>query len=307
MDYKDYYKVLGVSKTATQDEIKKAYRKLAVKYHPDKNKGNKQAEEKFKEVAEANDVLGDPEKRRKYDELGSNWKQYQNQNYSQQHPGGYSKTYYNRGGDGQGFSGDFSDLFGQGGGFSDFFNMFFGRRSEEAFSGQPQKGANLQTHLPLTLEEAFSGTSKIINLGDEKIRLKIKPGITDGQKLKISGKGKKGQRNAAPGDLYVIIALDPHPVFTLKGNDLHCSMPLSISTAVLGGTLEVPALKGPVKMTIPPETENGKTFRLKGMGMPDYDHPAVKGDLYVTVYIAVPKNASAEEKELYKKLAALRK
>ncbi len=305
MDYKDYYKVLGVSKTATQDEIKKAYRKLAIKYHPDKNKGNKQAEEKFKEVAEANDVLSDPEKRRKYDELGNNWNRYQN--YSQPGSGGYQQAYYNRGGSGQGFSGDLGDLFGSGGGFSDFFNMFFGGSSEARYTRQQEKGANLQTHLELSLEEAFFGTSKIIDLGDEKIRLNIKPGIHDGQKLKVRGRGKKSSRASAPGDLYVIISLLPHPVFTRKDNDLYCKQGINISTAVLGGKISIPTLSGHVNMNIPAETDNGKTFRLKGMGMTDYDYPSVKGDLYVSVFINVPKNISQAEKDLYKKLAEIRK
>lgn len=305
MDYKDYYKVLGVTKTATQDEIKKAYRKLAIKYHPDKNKGNKQAEEKFKEIAEANDVLSDPEKRRKYDELGSNWNQYQN--YSQPSTGSYSRRNYQDGANVDGFSDSFNDLFGRGGGFSDFFNMFFGGRDEDTFTQQPQKGTNLQARLHITLEEAFKGTRKIIDLGDEKIRINIKPGIQHEQKLKIKGKGKKGVRNSVPGDLFVVIHVDTHSVFTRKGNDLYCRMPLSITTAVLGGKLEVPTLAGHVTMTIPPETENGKTFRLKAMGMPEYDNPDSKGDQYLTVYIAVPKNITPAEKELYKKLAGLRK
>jgi len=308
MDYKDYYNVLGVSKTATQAEIKKAYRKLAIKFHPDKNKGNKQAEEKFKEIAEANDVLSDPEKRKKYDELGSNWNQYQNQNYSQANTGrGYSQGFYNRGGGGQEYSGDLNDLFGRSGGFSDFFNAFFGGRGESSFAQQPQKGTNLQTTLHLTLEEAYNGTRRVIDLGNEKIGINIKPGIQDEQKLKVKGKGAKGSRNAAPGDLYVIIAIKPHPVFSRKGDDLYRKQAIDISTAVLGGKIEVATLSGQVKMTIPPETENGKTFRMKCMGMPEYSDPCNKGDLYVSVYIDVPKNISTEEKELYKKLAALKK
>lgn len=306
MEYKDYYKVLGVSKSATQDEIKKAYRKLAIKYHPDKNKGNKQSEEKFKEIAEANDVLGDPAKRKKYDELGSNWSQYQN--YSQPREGGYSQRhYYNTGN--KGFSDDFGDLFGSDGGFSDFFNMFFGGRSrdESRFAQQPQRGSNLQARLHLTLEEAYVGTSKIIDLGEEKIRLNIKPGIQDEQKLKVKGKGKKGSLSAVPGDLYVIISISQHPVFERKGKDLFCKHAISISTAVLGGKTEVPTLSGHANMVIPPETEDGKTFRLKNMGMPDYDYPTKKGDLYVNIHIAVPKNVSPQEKELFKKLAALGK
>ncbi|MBP8042924.1 MAG: DnaJ domain-containing protein [Bacteroidales bacterium] len=305
MDYKDYYKVLGVSKSATQDEIKKAYRKLAIKYHPDKNKGNKQAEEKFKEIAEANDVLSDPEKRKKYDELGSNWSQYGN--YSQPGTGGYSQRYYYDGNNATGFSDGINDIFGKGHGFSDFFNMFFGSQTDERFSPQQKKAGNLQAQLTLTLEEAYKGVSKVINLGDEKIRLNIKPGTSDGQKLKISGKGQKGSRNMAAGDLYVIIAIAPHKLFSVNGNDLMCKMLVDISTAVLGGKIEIPTLSGHVNMAIPPETDDGKTFRLKGMGMPDYDYPSKKGDLYVNLHIAVPKNVSPQEKELFKKLAALGK
>lgn len=305
MDYKDYYKVLGVNKTATQVEIKKAYRKLAIKYHPDKNKGNKQSEEKFKEIAEANDVLSDPGKRKKYDEMGSNWNQYQN--YSQPNTGGYAQSYQRKGGGGQEFSGDLNDLFGRSGGFSDFFNMFFGGRNEDSYTPQAQKGTNLQAKLHLSLEEAYKGVRKIIDLGEEKIGINIKPGIQDEQKLKIRGKGGKGQRRAVPGDLYVIISINPHPVFTRKGNDLYCRLPLNISAAVLGGKIQLASLSGHINMTIPPETENEKTFRLKGMGMPDYDKPGIKGDLYVSVYIEVPKNISAEEKDLYKKLAQLKK
>ncbi len=311
MDYKDYYKVLGVDKNATQDAIKKAYRKLAIKHHPDKNKGNKQSEEKFKEVAEANDVLSDPEKRKKYDEMGSNWNQYQN--YQQQPNQGNTYRQYARQGGGQSrqYSGDINEMFGgRGGGFSDFFNMFFSGGGfgqgdeEEAYSSVPQKGANLKTQIALTLEEAYSGVQKIIDLGPEKIRLSIKPGIRDGQILKIAGKGKQASR---PGDLFVTIQIVPHSFFVRKDNDLHCRMPIDISTAVLGGKINVKTLGGQISINVPPETENGKTFRALKLGMPDYDNPRLKGNLYVKVFIQVPKNLSAEEKELYRKLGELRK
>ncbi|MCK9612692.1 MAG: J domain-containing protein [Bacteroidales bacterium] len=302
MEYKDYYKILGVNKKATQDEIKKAYHKLAIKYHPDKNKGNKQAEEKFKEIAEANDVLSDPEKRRKYDELGSNWSQYQN--YYPGNSQGYSRNYYRN--SKHGFPDNFSDIFGRHGGFSDFFRIFFGG-DNDSFKTPPQKGTNLQARLYLTLEEANKGCRKIIDLGNEKIRLTIKPGIHDEQKLKISGKGKGEKGNAVPGDLYIIINLKPHPVFTRKGNDLYCKQPIEITTAVLGGKIQVPSLSGHINITIPPETDNGKTFRLKGAGMPDYEKPSVKGDLFVSVFISVPKNISHEERGLYEKLSQIKK
>ncbi|MEI6122135.1 MAG: J domain-containing protein [Bacteroidota bacterium] len=310
MDYKDYYKILGVDKNATADVIKKAYRKLAIKHHPDKNKGNKQSEEKFKEIAEANDVLSDPEKRKKYDELGSNWNQYQ----SNKQPGqNYSRQYaqYGSGNANQQYSGNINDLFGSKGGFSDFFNMFFGgnynQQDDEPYASVPKKGTNLKTQIPITLEEAARGVQKIIDLGDEKIRLTIKPGSCDGQILKITGKGKKSSRNASPGDLYVTIQVLPHAVFSLTHNDVYCKVPIDISTAVLGGKINVPTLGGQIAITIPPETDNGKTLRVKGLGMPNYDNPKLKGSLYVKVVIRVPKNISPEEKELYKKLAAFSK
>ena len=188
--------------------------------------------------------------------------------------------------------------------------MFFGGGGygqgdeDDVYSSVPQKGANLKTQIALTLEEAYSGVRKIIDLGTEKIRLSIKPGIRDGQILKIAGKGKQASR---PGDLFVTIQILPHSFFVRKDNDLHCRMPIDISTAVLGGKINVKTLGGQISINVPPETENGKTFRALKLGMPDYDNPRLKGNLYVKVFIQVPKNLSAEEKELYRKLGELRK
>jgi len=308
MDYKDYYKVIGIPKTATQDEIKKAYRKLAIKYHPDKNKGNKAAEEKFKEIAEAYEVIGDAAKRKKYDELGSEWNQYQNKNndYGYSDFGGqgqYRANHYN-------MNEDFGQEFGGGQGFSDFFNAFFSgraggqraRATHDAYYEQMESPGDFETTITISLEEAYNGTTRIINLGDEKIRINIKPGAENGQILKVKGKGQKSKSGRKSGDLYIKILVEPHYFFTRKGNDLYCETPLDIYTAILGGEVKVRTLKSDMKMKIPAGTDGGKTFRLKGMGMPIHEKPSVFGDLYVKVYITVPKNLTPEQKELVQKL-----
>src|SRR5690606_3253423 len=212
MDFKDYYAVLGVDKKASQAEIKKAYRKLALKYHPDKNAGDKTAEDKFKEIAEANDVLSDPEKRKKYDQLGSNWKQYEHADFGQSDRAGA----YRQGRSYRNVYGDVENIFGSDNGFSDFFKSFFGgmgagNSESGGFSfdfGPP--GADLQGELPIGLEEAYHGTQRIVDLGGEKIKVKIKPGAYDGLKLKVKQKGAKGA-NGSRGDLYLTVKVTPHP------------------------------------------------------------------------------------------------
>lgn len=313
MDYKDYYKILGVDKKASQDEIKKAYRKLAQKYHPDKNPGNKAAEDKFKEINEANEVLGDPEKRKKYEQLGSNWKQYENaapgQGYYQQRgaPGGGRRVE---------FDGDLGDMFG-GGGFSDFFNQFFGggfdvrgaQQSGRRGGARQQRAVNGQDYkadISLSLEEAYNGVSKILNVNDEKLKINIKKGVTDGQLLRVKGKGSPGANGGQNGDLYLTMRIMPHYLFTRKDSDLYCELPLDIYTALFGGNLTVFTFKGDMNIKIPRETENGKTFRLKGIGMPLYENEKSFGDLYVKVSLSLPKDLTKEELSLFKKLSDLR-
>lgn len=313
MEYKDYYKILGVDKKASQDEIKKAYRKLAVKYHPDKNPGNKEAEEKFKEIGEANEVLCDPDKRKLYDQLGSNWKQYRDAGYDPSTAGGRAR--YSQGAPGgqyyYEFEGDPSEFFGGGSsGFSDFFESFFGRgtRQGKGFSGTGGfsgfgadiPGNDLAGEITISLQEAYTGTERIIDLGGEKIKLKIKPGAYSGLKLLAKGKGEKAQGGKA-GNLYITINVSPHPDYERKGNDLYMNMPVDLFTALLGGKMEIQTLSGRINMKIPEGTQNGKQFRLKGKGMPVYGKSS-HGDLYVKIQVKLPDKLTPEQKELVMKL-----
>lgn len=304
MEYKDYYKILGVSKEAPQDEIKKAYRKLAVKYHPDKNPGNREAEEHFKSIAEAYEVLKDPEKRKKYDQLGANWKHFEESgrkgdgfDWSQftGRPSSESQrqTFY---------GGDFDDAFGSGD-FSDFFQTIFG-----GFRGSGQRkaarGHDLHADLHIDLEDAFHGGAKVLNINGEKIRIKLKPGTQEGQKLKVKGKGASA--GGPKGDLYLNIHINRHPVYEVKGEDLYAPLPLDLYTAILGGKTTINTLHGPVSMTIPAGTQNGKVLRLKGKGMPARSRSDT-GDLYVTVNIEIPAKLTPEERRLFEQLKDLKK
>ena len=297
MDYKDYYKVLGVEKAAAADEIKKVYRKLAVKYHPDKNQGDKKAEERFKEITEAYDVLGDAEKRKKYDEMGANWQQYQHA--GTQYGGGRPQ--------GGGFQ-DYGDMFGNEGHFSDFFESFFGSGSSFGSGGKrtrrQRKGEDHQAETTISLEEAFHGTSRQVNLGDQKLSLKLKPGIAEGQVLRMQGKGGKGANGAADGDLFITVHVAPHSHYERRGDDLHFEQPLDVFTAMLGGKVTVQAMDKSLSITIPAGTDSGKVFRLKGMGMPKYADANLRGDAYVKLNITVPKNLTDGEKEALSKIAA---
>jgi curved DNA-binding protein len=299
MEYKDYYSVLGVDKKASQEEIRKAYRKLAVKYHPDKNQGNKAAEDKFKEISEANEVLSDPEKRKQYDQLGANWKQYQ-------HAGFDPSNHANRGGQRYTYrtGGDDPDFFGSG--FSDFFQSFFGGgRSSYGGGGvdfeNPEN--DLAGEVPVSLEEAYHGTERIINANGQRIKVKIKPGVYDGLKLKVKGKGQKGSFGKA-GDLYLTIRLLTTPGYERRGNDLHMEAPLDMFKALLGGKQEISTLSGKINITIPEGTQNGKVVRLKGKGMPAYGKSDEHGDLYVKLMVQLPQRLTEEQKELFGKLQA---
>ena len=298
MDYKDYYKVLGVDKKASQDDIKKAYRKLAVKHHPDKNPGDKKSEEKFKEINEANDVLSDPAKRKKYDDLGENWQNAGNpyEQYTQgrrtTRKGG---SQFNSGSEGQ---------------FSDFFESFFGGGASGfgggggRRGGMQMKGEDYQAETTISLEVAFNGTTRQINLQDQKLNLKLKPGIDEGQVLRMKEKGGPGMNGGPAGDLFITIHVSKDSTYERRGDDLYFDHSLDAFTAMLGGKLPVQTIDNrTLNINIPAGTDSGKIFRLKGMGMPNYKDGKIRGDGYVKVEITVPKHLAEEDKEILATIA----
>ncbi|GAP62546.1 MAG: J domain-containing protein [Ardenticatenia bacterium] len=314
MEYKDYYKILGVPKTATQEEIKKAYRKLARQYHPDVNKGDPKAEEKFKEINEAYQVLSDPEKRAKYDRLGADWERWQRAGGQ----GGFDWSQYTQGGPGVEFrwstSGEgFEDIFGDSI-FSDFFEQIFGGRGRAGAGTRtrtrttaPRKGRDLEAPVEITLEEAYHGTKRLIELGDgRRIEATIPRGVREGQKVRLRGQGEPGIAGGEPGDLYLVVHILPHPTWRIEGEDLHTDVPVDIFTAVAGGEVPVPTPSGTVMLKIPPRTQNGRTFRLRGKGMPKRKGDGY-GDLYAHVKLVLPDDLTPEEERVLRELAEKRR
>ena len=311
MDYKDYYNILGVAKSASQEEIKKAYRKLAIKYHPDKTKGDKQDEERFKEIGEAYAVLRDPQKRKKYDQMGANWKQYEQAGRS----GGFDSSQFggqSPGGSSFHFEGDMNDIFGgaAGGGFSDFFNAFFGGRggAQSGFAGQqqrPRKGRNLHAEMEISLYEAYHGTSRMLNVDGKKLRVNIKPGTYNGQELRIKGRGGRGAGGGPDGDIYIKIKLQPDNNYKIDGNNLILTTNVDLYTAVLGGKKEIQTLAGKLNVPVPQGSQSGSKLRLRSKGMPVYNKPGQYGDLFVQLKVEIPKKLSEEETNLFKKLKEL--
>ena len=322
MEFKDYYATLGVTKTASDADIKRAYRKLARKFHPDLNPGDKTAEAKFKEINEANEVLGDPESRKKYDELGANWRQYE----QAQRDGG-AGTYPGASPFGQAPGGgsyrtmtpeEMQELFGGQDPFSDFFHTFFG--GSDAFAGggrtrgrtrRPTRGSDVDHPVDLTLEEAFTGTTRRIAMqrpdGTERtIEVRIPAGVRDGARVRAAGEGASAPPGGTAGDLFLTVRLRPHPRFERRGQDFYTRVPVPLTTAVLGGEVLVPTLSGStLRLKIPELTASGRMFRLRGHGMPAVGKPDERGDLYATVEIQMPQRLTDEERRHYEGLRQL--
>ena len=315
MEYRDYYKILGVDRNASEKEIKRAYRRLAREFHPDVNPDDKEAEEKFKEINEAHEVLSDPEKRAKYDQLGANYQQWQRMGRD---PGNFDWSQWTSGAPGGvrvEWSGDIGDLFGGGaGGFSDFFRSIFGGMGGVGQTGGPfqtagqrtARGQDMEAQVEVTLEEAFQGTTRLLEREGRQIRVKIPPGARTGSKIRVAGKGGPGYGGGPAGDLYLNVAVKPHPIFSREGSNLRCDVNVEFYTAVLGGEVQVPTLDGDVSLKIPAGTNSGKTFRLRGKGMPNPRKPKQRGNLLATIQIQVPQKLSARERELFDELARLR-
>jgi len=337
MDFKDYYSTLGVAKTATEKEIKQAYRKLARKHHPDVNPGDKSAETKFKEINEAYEVLGDPAKRKKYDELGANWRMYEQAGAGAGAGAGFDPSQFNGGawninyGGAPGGGGfrtmtpeEMNEMFGDANPFSDFFQTFFGgagaggpraeegRRPRGRGARAGRAGRDVEQQIELGLEDAYHGTTRRLAIKHDgharTVDVRIPPGVADGSRVRIAGEGEHGTGGQQSGDLYLRIKLAPHPQFDRKGRDLYTRVPIPLTTAVLGGEAEVKTLGGKsLRLKVPAATQNGQVFRLKGHGMPVAGKPDEAGDLYATADVQLPRELSAEQRRLFEELKKLEK
>lgn len=311
MAYIDYYNILGVDKTATQDDIKKAYRKLARKYHPDLNPNDPGAKEKFQAINEANEVLSDPEKRKKYDAYGENWKhadEFEAQRKAYQGGSGTGGAEYWYSTDGQHFTGGFggADMHGFGGnasGFSDFFEELFGHRGAAGGRGKGAfRGQDIEAELQLTLREAAVTHKQTFTVGGETLRITVPAGVANGQVIKLKGHGGKGANGGPDGDLYITFVISDDPVFKRKENDLYTNVTIDLYTAVLGGEVTVNTLDGQVKLKVRPGTQNDSMVRLKGKGFPVYKQEGTFGDLIVTYHITIPTSLTEHQKELFRQL-----
>ncbi len=297
MDYKDYYKILGVERKASEEEIRKAYRDLAKQHHPDRNPDNKQAEERFKEINEAYQVLSDPQKRSVYDRVGSDYSNWQRRgapgdfnwnDYVGGFPGGARVNYE-----------DLEEMFGGagGGGFSDFFRTIFGMREEQAARARSQ---GYQQALDITMEEAYKGTTRVLQNNGKQKQVRIPAGVRTGSKVRVAGGGPNGT------DLYLIIDVKEDSRFERRGNDLHTTATVNVFTAILGGEAEVETLDGRIKLNVPAGTQPEQVFRLAGRGMPNVKNPDQKGDLYVRLKVQIPKYLSAKQRELLDEASRLK-
>jgi curved DNA-binding protein len=309
MEFKDYYQILGVAPDADEKTIRQAFRKLARQYHPDVNPGDKAAEEQFKAINEANQVLSDPEQRKKYDALRAQYQRWQQggrrpQDFNWQDwsapPGAGVYTEY-------GSVDDLQDVFGDESPFSDFFTTIFGGARRTERTPRPRRGRDLESEVEVTLEEAFRGTTRTLQIGDRRLEAKIPPGVYTGARLRLAGQGQPGRQGGPAGDLYLSIRVAPHATFERDGDDLFTELPVDIYTAALGGEMRVPTLDGAVMMKIPPQTQSGRTFRLRGKGMPRLNDPNTRGDLYARTRLMLPEPLSERELQAFRELAAARR
>lgn len=312
MEYKDYYKILGVERNASQKDVQRAYRRLARRHHPDVNPGDEQAEERFKEVNEAYEVLRDPEKRPKYDQLGAQWRDWRRRGRDPSGfdwgqwatpPGGRVHVEY----------GDLGDILGRmgtgGRGFSEFFEAIFGGAfAEQGRQTQAsRRGADLEHPVVVTLQEALQGAKRILELDGRRLEVTIPPGVDTNSRVRMSGLGAAGRAGGPAGDLYLRLRVAPDPRFQRRGDDLITQVEMPLHVAMLGGEAPVETLQGPtIMLKIPPQTQPGKIFRLRGKGMPRLRAPQQRGDLVVKTNVELPEKLSARERELFEELRRLR-
>lgn len=309
MAFIDYYKVLGIDRSATQADIRKAFRRLAKQYHPDTNKEDPKAQERFQEINEANAVLSDPEKRKKYDEYGEHWahaEEYeaQRRQYEQQYgTGGYS-TYGGHGFGGFDFGGfgDFTRSEGNTEGFSDFFEQLFGSTRNRRARNEPLRGHDYEAELQLSLRDAAETHKQVLSVGEQSVRVTIPAGVTDGQRLRLRGYGGEAPQGGTRGDLYITFRILPDKVFSQEGNDLHLTATLPLTAAVLGGEVVIETLKGNVRVKVSAGTQSGSKLRLRGKGFPIYKREGSYGDLIVSFQISIPINLTPQQQKLFEEL-----
>ncbi|MBM3120951.1 MAG: J domain-containing protein [Chloroflexi bacterium] len=305
MEYKDYYKILGVERNADEKAIKRAFRKLAVQYHPDKNPGDSRAEERFKEINEAYEVLGDPAKRARYDQLGSSYQAWQRTGGA---PGGFDWSQWTSGAPGgmRVEVGDLESILGAG--FSDFFTSIFGGMGGAQPSGvggqASPRGRDVEHSLRISLSEAYHGTRRTLARDGKQLEVTIPPGARTGTRVRLSGQGSRGRSQS--GDLYLVVDVEPDARFERQGDDLHVDVQTDMYTALLGGEVTVPTPAGDVTLTVPGGSQPGQTFRLKGRGMPQLRAPSARGDLFARLRVTFPTQLTAEEKDLLVRLSKLR-
>lgn len=301
MAYIDYYKVLGIEKNATEKQIKNAYRKLARKYHPDLNPNDKGANKNFQEINEANEVLSDSDKRKKYDQHGEHWQHAEAYEQAQKQQGSRPYSGYSGGGNEGGYN---FESFGESEDFSDFFQSMFGNKGGTGRGQQAKyRGQDYHSGLQLSLQDAMKSYKQTISVNGKNIRITIPAGVENGQTIKITGHGGAGRNGGPSGDLLITFVITDDPRFKRNGKDLYTTVPLDLFTAVLGGEIITDTLSGKVNVKVKPETQNGTKIKLKGKGLPVYKKENEFGDLYISYQVQIPVNLTERQKELFKELA----